>query len=90
MRDTPVPPGGWIAAAECAQHPSVSFDMPGGRPELAERARSTAAAKAICRACPVVAECAAWSLTVPDPVPTQIAGGMTPGERHRRRWEASA
>jgi hypothetical protein len=88
MRDTPVPPGGWIAAAECAQHPSVSFEMPGSGSPL--RSGPVAQAKAICRACPVVAECAAWSLTVPDPVPTQIAGGMTPGERHQRRWEASA
>jgi len=41
-----------------------------------------AAAKAVCTACPVRAECLTWALTE---LPYGIAGGMTEDERRRHR-----
>ena len=67
---TPPP---WAADALCAQvDPDLWFPMPGG---------SNRDAKAICRRCPVQAECLEYGMTDPH----GIYGGMSESERTKIR-----
>jgi WhiB family redox-sensing transcriptional regulator len=50
------------------------WSQPGNRPNMR-------AAKAVCRECPVSAECLEWAITTDDAY--AIAGGMTPAERRK-------
>lgn len=54
-------------------------DFERGRPK---RTRENGA-KAVCRSCPVMAQCLNWALTVGEPY--GIWGGTTPAERHELR-----
>jgi WhiB family redox-sensing transcriptional regulator len=47
---------------------------------------AVAAAKRICRQCPVITECRLWALNRPEPY--GIWGGLTTKERQRRRRPA--
>lgn len=48
-------------------------------------------AKAICRTCPVYAECQAWVLSLPgDRDLTGVCGGLTQDQRHRLRASRTA
>jgi WhiB family redox-sensing transcriptional regulator len=66
----------WFEHADCA---TVGGDVWFPEPER----KTTAAAKAICRGCPSVAECLAYALA--DPSLVGIWGATTPGERRRMR-----
>ncbi|MCB0967714.1 MAG: WhiB family transcriptional regulator [Ilumatobacter sp.] len=53
----------------------------GGRPDH----QAIGTLKAVCGACPVLAECRTWSLGTPDPAAGHVAGGLHPAERSRLR-----
>jgi hypothetical protein len=58
-------------------------------------ASERAAAILACRSCPVLADCAAWSLELPamHTADSAVYGAMTPGRRHKlalERRKASA
>lgn len=79
--------GNWARRGACVgalETMSMPIDRRGAGYGGAGRAR-IANAKAVCRHCPVLAECRAWALTDPDPVEYMVAGGMTPKERQLER-----
>jgi hypothetical protein len=81
-------PGAWHldAACRCQTATMTLPDTRGHRVAVA-----VAKAKAICAVCPVIAECRAWALTLPDPAAWHgggggmVAGGLTPKERTAER-----
>lgn len=80
------PVGPWGAQAAC-KHSAPAMEMPGGRgsSNTPARRRHIAAARIICKGCPVRVECLDWAFTTPDPADGMIAGGLTPNERDRAR-----
>lgn len=81
-----LPVGDWRQRAACATvDPELFFPTAVDGPVLAEQ---EAAAKAVCRTCPVRAECRRWALAA---LPHGIAGGLTEDERAAvRRGRARA
>lgn len=76
-------PGAWVDRALCAgADPELFF--PAFRPGTPQYDRQAAAAKRICRRCPVTAECLAWVSAAGDD--HAIAGCTTPVERRRRGY----
>lgn len=73
------PPGPWAEIGLCAHHPVPDLWFPG-------RGESTAEAKAICRVCPVRAECLEHAVRNGEKF--GIWGGRS--ERERRRLRRSA
>ena len=80
----------WRAWAACIGHLDTMMMPASARGHADNKARHAIdRAKTYCDRCPVVAECRAWAMADPDPVPEAIAGGLTPQERkQRRRWLA--
>ncbi len=76
-----VPGEDWRTAAGCAGTDPDFWHPEGDSPEAAAQ---TAAAKAICRTCPVREDCLEWALAAGRDV-LGIAGGMTLAERRRSR-----
>lgn len=78
----PKPPPPLLDGARCRTHPDPDLWF---STSPAERE----AAKRICAACPVVTECAEWSILAESGCNTSgVIGAMTPGERraeHKRR-----
>ena len=77
----------WQRAGACRGRDSAQFFHPDGE-RGASRTRRELAAKAVCRSCPVRAECAAHALVAREPY--GVWGGFTEGERLRlleTNWE---
>src|SRR5262245_14667767 len=77
----------WQRAGACRGRDSAQFFHPDGE-RGASRTRRELAAKAVCRTCPVRAECAAHALVAREPY--GVWGGFTEGERLRlleTNWE---
>jgi WhiB family redox-sensing transcriptional regulator len=72
-------PGAWAQRAACRNTSTQLF--------FAADTVSAAAARRLCRCCPVRAECADYALGLPDL--SGIWGGMTEGERRRVRQALS-
>jgi hypothetical protein len=71
----PEPPGAWALQAECAgMDPALFFP---------ERGESTSEAKAVCRRCPVAAECLAYGMANRERF--GIWGGKSERERRALR-----
>jgi WhiB family redox-sensing transcriptional regulator len=70
----------WQRYGSCRGHDSAQFFHPDGE-RGSSRARREAAAKSICRACPVRPECAAHALASREPY--GVWGGFTESERLR-------
>jgi len=70
----------WQRLGACRGRDSAQFFHPDGE-RGASRGRREAAAKAVCRACPVRAECAAQALATREPY--GVWGGFTETERLR-------
>lgn len=71
----------WRELAVCRDvDPELFF--PVAEPGTSLYRREVARAKAVCRRCPVVAECLEWALT---DLPYGVAGGMTEDERRALR-----
>jgi WhiB family redox-sensing transcriptional regulator len=70
----------WQRLGLCRGRDSAQFFHPDGE-RGASRGRRESAAKNVCRACPVRAECAAQALTTREPY--GVWGGFTEGERLR-------
>jgi WhiB family redox-sensing transcriptional regulator len=70
----------WQLLGACRGRDSAQFFHPDGE-RGASRGRREAAAKAVCRACPVRAECAAHALATREPY--GVWGGFTESERLR-------
>lgn len=83
-------PGAWVARAACATHDhDLWFPTPKntgrrGGPDPEYR-RTVAAAKRVCRTCPVLADCAAYITAWPQP---GIWAGLTENERRQQRRTA--
>jgi WhiB family redox-sensing transcriptional regulator len=80
----------WQRYGACRGHDSGEFFHPDGE-RGASRVRRESAAKSICRACPVRAECAAHALAAREPY--GVWGGFTEAERLRllaTGWEDAA
>jgi WhiB family transcriptional regulator, redox-sensing transcriptional regulator len=80
----------WQRLGLCRGRDSAQFFHPDGE-RGASRGRREAAAKNVCRACPVRAECAAQALATREPY--GVWGGFTEGERLRLLaigWEDAA
>ena len=78
----------WQRSGACRGRDSTQFFHPEGE-RGASRTRRELAAKAVCRSCPVRAECAAHALVAREPY--GVWGGFTEGERLRlleTDWEA--
>jgi hypothetical protein len=71
-----VPESDWSLSA-CTRHPHPDW-WTDRRPSLREAARH------VCAGCQILAQCAAWALTLPV-IETAIYGGMSPAERRRRQ-----
>lgn len=66
----------WRHQAACRDHdPEIWFPVGTSGPALAQ----TGEAKAVCRRCPVVAECLAWAVSSGQDF--GVWGGMSEGER---------
>ncbi len=77
---------GWQARAECRnpRHPDdLFFPVGTSGPALDQ----VAAAKAVCRTCPVITACRAWALEVLE---FGVAGGLDENERRVVRRERAA
>ncbi len=70
----------WQRYGSCRGHDSAQFFHPDGE-RGSSRMRREAAAKSICRTCPVRAECAAHALASREPY--GVWGGFTEAERLR-------
>jgi len=70
----------WQIKGLCRGRDSAQFFHPDGE-RGSSRGRREAAAKSVCRACPVRAECAAHALAVREPY--GVWGGLTEAERLR-------
>lgn len=70
----------WQRSGACRGHDSAQFFHPDGE-RGASRVRREVAAKAVCRRCPVRAECAAHALKAREPY--GVWGGFTEAERLR-------
>jgi len=70
----------WQRLGSCRGRDSAQFFHPDGE-RGASRGRREAAAKSVCRACPVRAECAAHALATREPY--GVWGGFTEAERLR-------
>jgi WhiB family transcriptional regulator, redox-sensing transcriptional regulator len=70
----------WQRLGSCRGRDSAQFFHPDGE-RGASRGRREAAAKGVCRACPVRAECAAQALATREPY--GVWGGFTEAERLR-------
>jgi WhiB family transcriptional regulator, redox-sensing transcriptional regulator len=70
----------WAADAPCREHPEVEW--------FPERGESMAAAKAVCRRCPVRDECLSYA--VADPTIVGVWGGTSGRERRRMRERRAA
>ena len=69
-------PPAWMASASCAQtDPELWFPPTGGGWQIT-------AAIAICRSCPVLAECTAWEAALEEPLTHGIVAGR--GARTRQ------
>jgi WhiB family redox-sensing transcriptional regulator len=80
----------WQRLGLCRGRDSAQFFHPDGE-RGASRGRRETAAKNVCRACPVRAECAAQALSTREPY--GVWGGFTEGERLRLLalgWEDAA
>jgi WhiB family transcriptional regulator, redox-sensing transcriptional regulator len=66
----------WREQALCAGHPHPAL-------WFSDDHRDVAAATAICRACPVLAECLDWAVSTSQH--DGVWGGMTPSQRLRLR-----
>jgi WhiB family redox-sensing transcriptional regulator len=80
----------WQRLGSCRGRDSAQFFHPDGE-RGASRGRREAAAKNVCRACPVRAECAAQALSTREPY--GVWGGFTESERLRLLdigWEDAA
>jgi WhiB family redox-sensing transcriptional regulator len=80
----------WQRMGLCRGRDSAQFFHPDGE-RGASRSRREASAKAVCRACPVRAECAAHALNTKEPY--GVWGGFTEAERLRllaTGWEDCA
>lgn len=77
----------WQRRGACRGHDSTQFFHPDGE-RGASRLRREMAAKAVCRSCPVRAECASHALAAREPY--GVWGGFTEAERLRllaNGWE---
>ena len=72
---------GWQHLAACKGPQSELFFAPGHQERKEDRLVREAAAKAICRRCPVIAECREYALLVREP--HGIWGGLNEQERRR-------
>ncbi|MFV2099934.1 WhiB family transcriptional regulator [Micromonospora sp. LOL_024] len=70
----------WQRLGACRGRDSAQFFHPDGE-RGTSRLRRESAAKAVCRACPVRAECAAHALSVREPY--GVWGGFSESERQR-------
>lgn len=80
----------WQLLGACRGKDSAQFFHPDGE-RGSSRSRRELAAKSVCRACPVRAECAAHALSVREPY--GVWGGFTESERLRllaTGWEDAA
>ena len=68
----------WRWRAACHDHPTDLFFPPRGRRDI------VSAAKAVCRDCPVRADCLDFSMSFEEPL-QGIYGGLTESERRRMR-----
>lgn len=75
-------PGSWVTRGVCRNRWAVmDADTDQGR-EIARK---------ICMRCPVMAECRAWSLDLPDRAPVHgVVAGLTAAERTRARKRRAA
>lgn len=93
MSSTARQPGGqtehweWQLQAACRAHPTEMFFSPQGERGLARVSRE-AAAKAVCRSCPVLLACRGHALRTGEPY--GIWGGMSGQERQRLMDQESA
>lgn len=78
-QSTPVEPDGWRELAACRGHIDLFF--PGEHAATAEVVREI---RAMCAACPVLAECREDALTAPE-APHGWQAGMSPGEQRDAR-----
>lgn len=79
----------WADAALCAQaDPDLWFELSGVRFEQKANGEREAAAKSICRRCPVLAECRDYAMS--DPSLHGIWGGLTAKERQAKRTRRTA
>ena len=83
-RDLPASPGDWAERAACARTKTDMGLFSNASPQAVESRRL------VCSGCPVLDDCKAWALTVPDPAFGHMAGGLAPAERSQiRRWGTS-
>lgn len=94
-------PGEWIRWAACRGRvqqmamPDQVRDYDDGRRSghrnltVRQRAHITVA-RSVCLGCPVLADCKAWALTLPDPAKGMVAGGLTPTQRDAARARDAA
>lgn len=75
----------WQVKAACRGTGVDLFFNPDAERGQAKRARE-ARAKAICAACPVIAQCLDWALSVGEPY--GVWGGKSAAERHELRAES--
>lgn len=85
----------WTDHAACFGHQNVML-LPERRGTISTRHqaaldRQIAAAKQICRRCPVQRPCRDWALSSPEPAVDHVAGGLSPRERDaiRKRRRAA-
>jgi WhiB family transcriptional regulator, redox-sensing transcriptional regulator len=71
----------WRASAQCRRENAVHFFAPAHFERKDEKDAREGAARALCRACPVQAECLDYSLAVQEP--HGIWGGLNELERRR-------
>jgi WhiB family transcriptional regulator, redox-sensing transcriptional regulator len=79
------PASAWVELGACRE-PSVDPELFFPVSDSGPAARQIAAAKAICAACPVVAQCRDWAVQAGEPA--GIWGGTTPEERRLARSSA--
>lgn len=77
-RDRPGPPFDRDPRAACRGADPELFFLPDGMRE-GPKLRHVEAAKAVCRRCPLIDDCAAWSLA--ERIPYGVWGGMSEDER---------
>ncbi|MGH8922934.1 MAG: WhiB family transcriptional regulator [Actinomycetes bacterium] len=74
-------PGAWAAQGRC-RDTDPELHQPTGAEDSIGYRRQARAAKAVCRSCPVLAECRDWAMATDE---TGIWGATTPAQRRRER-----
>lgn len=80
-RPAKAPDREWQALAACRVTSAVHFFPPNHHEHKPEKDRREAAARAVCRACPVRTDCLRYAICTPEP--HGIWGGLNELERRR-------